>query len=715
MAAIGKIRSWGPALVGILALGLVGFIAQDGFSTCRGQAQMNSSTAGSIGGDKVDIQEFSTLVGEYQELLKLQGRDNLDEEQLNGLRDYIWQNCINNKIIETEAKKLGLTVTDEELVQIIQDGTHPALMQTPLIAEFVDRQTGKFDVTKVNSYREYMKNQAANNAQIQVQYELFERCWPRAEKMLAQKVLETKYTALLAGCILSNPISAKASFDNQNVETDVVVASLPYRDVNDNDVEVSDADIKAKYEEVKERFKTYEEYRDIKYVTYKVVASQKDRDDLMAIMQKASADFKDSVAISDILRTTKSSVPYLGLPVTRESLPTDLADSITKMSVGQVTAPFESRDNTYNVVKFLGKVTVPDSIEFRVISVPGSTPAALASVDSIVKALNAGAVFDSIAKNYGQRAEKAWFRSNYYESASTLTPDDKLYFSKLMYSPVNAINKIQFSEGNIILQVTDHRGSVEKYDVAIVKRSIDFSPETATEAYNKFCQFVSESNNVDGLEAKAAEYGYVVRDLSRTNADHNLANIPPTHEALRWLFSDAKEGDLSQVFDRCGNNDQMLVVGLSAINPVGYRSQKSLEELLKQEVLNDKKFAKLSEQLKDVKSIAEAEAKGAKKDTLTHTTFASPTFVPSVSMPEIALSGAVAGTEKGVFSKAPVKGNAAAYVFQVLNRSSREGVQFDAAAVQERLRQQYMQQTLSTAITELINKMEVKDNRYLFF
>ena len=63
MAAIGKIRSWGPGLVVILGLGLVGFIAQDGFSTCKGQAQMDSSTAGVIDGEKIEIQEFQNLVG----------------------------------------------------------------------------------------------------------------------------------------------------------------------------------------------------------------------------------------------------------------------------------------------------------------------------------------------------------------------------------------------------------------------------------------------------------------------------------------------------------------------------------------------------------------------------------------------------------------------------------------------------------------------------
>ena len=113
MAAIGKIRSWGPGLVVILGLGLVGFIAQDGFSTCKGHAQMDSNTAGMIDGEKVDYQDYLTLVGEYQEFLKMQNRDNLNEEQMNSLRDYVWDEYVNNTIYEKEAKALGLTVTDE--------------------------------------------------------------------------------------------------------------------------------------------------------------------------------------------------------------------------------------------------------------------------------------------------------------------------------------------------------------------------------------------------------------------------------------------------------------------------------------------------------------------------------------------------------------------------------------------------------------------------
>ena len=715
MAAIGKIRSWGPALVGILALGLVGFIAQDGFSTCRGRAQMDSSIAGSIDGDKIDIQEYQTLVGEYQELLKFLGQGNFDEEQLNSLRDEVWNTCVLNKMVEKEAKELGLTVTDDEVVKVLQEGTHPAIMQNPLLSRLVDPQTRTLDINKVNMYRENMKAQAQTNAQAAEEYEAFTHSWALAEKMLAQNLLTNKYQMLLAGCVLSNPVSAKAAFDNQNIESQALVASMSYSQINDNDVEVSEADLKAKYEELKEGFKNYQDSRDIKFVSVQVAASQKDRDELMKVMNKAYAELQgDSLAVTEVIRTSQSNVSYLGLPVSRAALPVDLADSITKMSVGQVTAPFESRDNTFNVVKFLGKTNVADSIEFRFISLMGMNGAA-ASADSIVKAVNAGAPFDSIAKNYGQRAEKTWMRSTDYEQASTLSADDKLYFTTLLNAPVNEVKNLTLAQGNVVMQVTDRRGSVEKYDVAIVKRTIDFSNETYNEAYNKFSQFVSESQDLAGLQEKAAEYGYTVLDRTIRNTDHTIANIRSTHDALKWVFSEAEENQISQVYDRCGDNDRLLVVALSKVNPKGYESMASVEETLKQEVLIDKKYAKLAEKLANVKTIAEAKAQGARVDTVSHITFASPAYVPGAMSPEVALSGAVAGVEKGAVSKAPVKGRSGAYFFQVLDRAARAGVQFNAAQQQQMLSQQGMQQTVRMAMQELYNNLDIKDNRYIFF
>ena len=133
------------------------------------------------------------------------------------------------------------------------------------------------------------------------------------------------------------------------------------------------------------------------------------------------------------------------------------------------------------------------------------------------------------------------------------------------------------------------------------------------------------------------------------------------------------------------------------------------------EVLRDQKFAKLSEQLNGVKTIAEAQAKGAKVDTLSQVTFSSPVSVPSIMAYEPALSGAISGVEKGACVKAPVKGYSGAYFFQVLDRAQREGVQYNADQQMKTLRQQNVQQTVNMALQELRTLVDIEDNRYIFF
>ena len=718
MAAIGKIRSWGPVLVIILGVVLFFFIAEPFGDFIRSRSAASGQTVGEVLGEKLSIQDYQTLVDEYQQVLKLQGRDNLGEDEMNSLRDYIWSNYVRNKVVEAEAEKLGITVTDDELAQILQEGSHSILRQIPLMSEFINQSTQKFDLSQVTAYRQAIKQAAATNAQYAEQASMFEYAWRFAEKTLRQQLLTNKYQALLAGCILSNPVASKAAFDAQNVESQILLAALPYSGINDNDVEPTAEEIKAKYNEQKNAYKTYEESRDVKYVAYKVVASEADRAELMALMKEAQKNLQgDSVKEADVVRAAQSQTSYLGLPVTRRALPSDIAARVDSMKAGQVTEPFESRsDNTFNVVKLIQRTMQADSIEFQAISLMDRTlDAATKSADSIMQALNAGAPFDSIAKNYGQTAQKNWLTSAQYQSMQNMDADNKAYFTALLNSTKGEKKNLKLSRGNLILNITDRKAEVEKFDVAIVKRPINFSNETYTEAFNKFSQYVSENQTADGLQEHAADYGFNVMTRTLNNDAHNIANIHGTHDALKWLFDEAKPGQVSQVYDRCGDNDYLVVVALDKVNPAGYQSLDAVEASIKTQVMNDKKFATLAEKLKGVTSIAAAQQAGAKVDTVKFITFSSPVFVQAVGQPEPALSGAVAGTEKGQFSKNVVKGNAGAYVFQVLDRTSREGVNFDDAAQQRGLRQQGLQQTLGLAFQELQNKAKVEDFRYRFF
>ena len=87
----------------------------------------------------------------------------------------------------------------------------------------------------------------------------------------------------------------------------------------------------------------------------------------------------------------------------------------------------------------------------------------------------------------------------------------------------------------------------------------------------------------------------------------------------------------------CGNNDNLLVVALTGIHPVGYRSMETMKDVLRQEVLRDKKFEQIKAKLAGVADIAAAKAKGARIDSVNQVTFTAPVFVQATGASESCL------------------------------------------------------------------------------
>ena len=711
MAALGKIRKRGVALVIIIGLGLFAFIAEEAFRSCEATKNQQRQQIGEVLGNKINVQEFQALVDEYQEVVKMsQGVDNLSEEQLNSIKDEVWNSFVNEQIVKSEADKIGLTVTDEELQNMMKEGTNPMLMRTP----FVNQQTGRFDVTMLTKFlADYKKN--ASNPQMAESYQRIYKYWQFIEKQLRQQTLAQKYQALIANAMLTNPVSAKKAFEGQNQESDVQLASIAYNTINDNDVKIDEKELKAKYDEQKEMYKQTVETRDIKYVSYQVVASAADRKALMTTMQDASNKLQSGATPAEVVRKAQSQFPYTGIAATKRAYPSDIAAKLDSMSVGQTTAPFETKfDNTLNVVKLILKTMMPDSIEYRQIQVGGETvEAARKTADSIYTALKAGADFDEIAKKYGQTAQKQWLTSAMYENSNTMDEESKNYLNSINTLGVNELKNLEFSQGNIVLQVTARKAMVEKYDVAVIKHTIDFSKDTYSEAYNKFSQYVSENKTIADLEKNAAKFGFRVQERKDLfNSEHNVVGLRSTREAMKWIF-DAKDGEVSPLYE-CGNNDNLLVVALTGIHPVGYRSLDAVKEMVKSEVLRDKKFEQIKAKFAGVADIEAAKAKGARIDSVNQVTFSAPVFVQATGASEPALSGAIAASKQGEFSKSLVKGNGGAYLFKVLKKADREGVKYDEKSTEQMLKQQAVQ-AASRFIQELYQKANVVDNRYLFF
>lgn len=719
MTALGKIRSKGILLIIIIGLGLFAFIAEEAFRSCNGIKGQNSQQIGEVLGEKIYVQDFQKLLEEYQDAMKLTMRtDNLSEDQLNQLKDQVWQQLVSERVMKEDCKKLGLTVTEDELQNVLNDGTNQLLTQTP----FVNQQTGRFDVSILKQFIDaYRKAEASNNSQQLDQMRPAYNYWLFVEKNLRTQLLAQKYQSLLANCVLSNKVEAKMAFNEENEEAQIQLASIAYNTIKDADIKVTDEELKAKYEELKPAFRQQQETRDVKMVDVQVKASATDR----AQLQKDMASYQKQLAAAadptQVVSKSGSMIQYIGLPVSGKAFQQypDIASKIDSMAVGTTSVVENSKDNTYNIVRILSRTELPDSVEFRQIQVGGKTlEAARASADSIQKALAAGGDFQAIAKRYGQDSTTTWFTGAMYEQATTMSQDNRAYIEALLNGAVGSTQNIELTQGNVVIQVLNRKAMKNKAVAAIIKKEIRFSDDTYSKAYNRFSQFVTQSQaSLADLQKHATKFGYTVQDLNDfATSSHTVGNVGGSgiRDAIKWIF-EAKEGQVSQLFEAGKENDHLLVLCMTKIHPQGYRpwDDAQVKEILKREVIRDKKAEMIMAKLKGVNSIAAAQAKGAKVSTVNQITFAAPAFIQATGAAEPALSGAVAATAQGKFCSAPVKGNAGVYVFQVVKKQMRPGKYNEEQQIQ--MCRQRAMQYMGNFMQDLVFGAGVVDNRYLFF
>ena len=719
MTALGKIRSKGILLIIIIGLGLFAFIAEEAFRSCNGIKGQNSQQIGEVLGEKIYVQDFQKLLEEYQDAMKLTMRtDNLSEDQLNQLNDQVWQQLVSERVMKEDCKKLGLTVTEDELQNVLNDGTNQLLTQTP----FVNQQTGRFDVSILKQFIDaYRKAEASNNSQQLDQMRPAYNYWLFVEKNLRTQLLAQKYQSLLANCVLSNKVEAKMAFNEENEEAQIQLASIAYNTIKDADIKVTDEELKAKYEELKPAFRQQQETRDVKMVDVQVKASATDR----AQLQKDMAGYQKQLAAAadptQVVSKSGSMIQYIGLPVSGKAFQQypDIASKIDSMAVGTTGVVENTKDNTYNIVRILSRTELPDSVEFRQIQVGGKTlEAARASADSIQKALAAGGDFQAIAKRYGQDSTTTWFTGAMYEQASTMSQDNRAYIEALLNGAVGSTQNIELTQGNVVIQVLNRKAMKSKAVAAVIKKEIRFSDNTYSKAYNRFSQFVTQSQaSLADLQKHATKFGYTVQDLNDfATSSHTVGNVGGSgiRDAIKWIF-EAKEGQVSQLFEAGKENDHLLVLCMTKIHPQGYRpwDDAQVKEILKREVIRDKKAAMIMAKLKGVNSIAAAQAKGAKVSTVNQITFAAPAFIQATGAAEPALSGAVAATAQGKFCSAPVKGNAGVYVFQVVKKQMRPAKYNEEQQIQ--MCRQRAMQYMGNFMQDLVFGAGVVDNRYLFF
>ncbi|KAA6327976.1 hypothetical protein EZS27_023079 [termite gut metagenome] len=711
MATLQKIRAQGPLLVIVVGLALFAFIAGDAWKILRPNQVRD---VGKVNGESLSMQEYQTMVEEYTEIIKFSyGINALNDDQLNQARDEVWTTYVNNKVVEKEAKKLGLTVSKAEVQAIIDEGTDPILQRTP----FSNPQTGLFDKDMLKMF---LVNYARmNNSTMPVQnmeyYESMNRFWLFIERNLIQNRLLSKYMSLITQSVSSNPIEAQTAFDNRVNQAEMTIVAIPYTSVSDSEVNVKESELKNLYGKKKEQFTHPFETRNIRYIHVQVTASAEDR----TVIEKDVFDYSEQLETvtsdyTSFIRSTASDYPYVDLYYRKEAYPADVASRLDEVSEGKVASPYYNvSDNTYNAFKYLSKVRKADSVQYRQIQVfDEDLTKARALADSIFNALQKGADFTELAQKYGQEGSFNWVTSAQYENAP-VEGDNLKYLIALTTLGVNEYENVSLGQGNIILQVTDQKAIKEKFKVAVIKKKVEFSKETYNKAYNDFSRFAAANPTLEQVKANAEEAGYMLLENTVSTSGHGIANVRATKDALRWAFS-AKSGEVSTLYE-CGNSDQLLLVGLEKVNKKGYIPLEEIKPQLVSEIIKDKKAEVILKNMGNATTFDQYKAiENAVSDSVRFVTFSASAYISVLRNSEPLVSVYASVGEPNQWS-APIKGDAGVFVLQIYNKEKQNAF-FDVK--EEKTNQQNENMRFlgyAFLLNELQQKADVQDNRYLFF
>ena len=704
MAILGKIRSRGVLLMVVVGLALLAFIVGDALT--QGSSYFNKSreTVAEIAGEQINIKDFSSSIDQMVEVYKIEtGQNELSEEITSQLRNSVWESLVNEKLINAEAAKLGLAVSEDELSDhLIGDNIHPLIQQRRAFAG----ENGQFSKPALLQFLKSLE-QAPENEEMGQQIAKAKAYWLFWEKTVKNSLLQEKYSALISKSVTANSLDAKMSFEASKTSVDVNYVVQPYFTVSDSAVKVTKDEIKERYNKQKEQFKQ-EANRSVNYVVFTVKPSPEDYKKAETTMNGLSAEFKTTADPVSFVNTN-SEVRYNASAYSEKTVPANLKDFAFGNAAGAVMGPVFAND-TYTMARVVENgIMQSDSVKLRHIYL---TTKDEAKTDSLVAAIKGGANFAELAQKYSAVQQTAANGGEIGWIVEGMQGMDKDMSNKAFYYGPNDVFTVKNAQGTQIMQIMEKTPARRKVKLAIFEINVSTSNGTVSKIYNEAKQFAAELSG-DKFDKKAQEKGYVVRNATELlQSTEKIADIANSRQIIRWAFENEK-GDVSDVYD-CSN--QFIVATTTEINEKGYRSIEKVSEQLKAELIRDKKAELI------IKNLSAQITKTPTLESLGATIGSEVKSAPAVNFS--AYQFGVAGFEPAVIGKvsvlpvnklsAPIKGNAGVYVVLSTNPQANP-MPFDAKMMIMQLNSRTSYSLPYMITQDIRDKAEIKDNRLIFF
>lgn len=545
MQIIQSIREKGAAIIIIvIAISLIGFILMDAKQgSGAGFFGGSNDNIGKVNGEKISLAYFNKRVAQAEYMEAARSGQQPNGSRISQIRDQVWNQIVAEKIFYNEAGKVGIDLSANELKSILlsSDQANP-LMQDRGMA---DPATGKIDPAKAQeAYDVIKKSKGGRRDSLEAQY----------IDPVRLNSAAAKYNGLIgAAAYYPTWMKTKDAAETKAFATISYVA-VPYNEVSDSAVTVTDADITAYVGKHKALFKQ-EAGRTISYVAFSQLPSAADSADARKMVEDLKASFAADTNAAIFTNRNTSAIEYNDVFLPKAKIASTSIDTIVRQPIGTVYGPYVD-GKYYSLAKVIGTMQMPDSVNVRHILIGTVDPqtgkqlmddaAAKKLADSVLAMVNSGADFNALAAKYstdqGSKDSGGVYKNVTY---GQMVPEFNTFiFTKAV--GVKDVVKTQF--GYHVMEVLSQKNMKPAYKIAFEAKEIVPSAVTVNDA-SLAATKASSQKDAKALEAylKTAGKSLIESPSIIKENDFAVGNMQDARALVKWAF-DAKKNEVSEPF-----------------------------------------------------------------------------------------------------------------------------------------------------------------------
>ena len=506
MATLEKIRKKSALLFIIIIVALLAFILGD-FLTSGRTYFGHPTTVAKAGGVTVEFQDYQQRLAQAGEQLRNQGRDYSSDM----LTQTVIQGLLTEKLLNKEYEDLGIKVTDQELTDALTGSApHPAAQQ---MIYYLSQQLGLPEISGAVVF-DAIQNPAKYGLPAEAGQQL-RSIWADQEKNVEASMLNQKFMGLINGLYTYNKLDAKAYYDDNAVARHIAYVNRDIAGIPDEEIEFSDADVKAYWESEKENYRIPEETREIQYIYVPIEPSRADRIEGQNAVENALVALNEKPGTEGVAADTRFAVSTERVPLSaiRDN---NLSKFVKETPAG--TASIISREaDSYTIAKVLETSTGIDSINISMIQAAPEV-----NLDSILSTITPSTALASYSNGSNIAAQDSVWTSleaNGIDTKLRNTLANATIGKAFVYT-----DSIQGNAVSAIYRVNKRNSPKDFYEIALIEYTVDPSQQTLTDLTTALRTYVSNNSSVDEFEKNATDAGYSLLSDQISNSSTGIGN-----------------------------------------------------------------------------------------------------------------------------------------------------------------------------------------------